>query len=65
MNMAIMDDVIKAYIETHSINAVAHVVKISPQKVRRLLISSGYIQSEKSRQILFYIFAWINKTRDC
>ena len=63
--MAIMDDVIKAYIETHSINAVAHVVKISPQKVRRLLISSGYIQSEKSRQILFYIFAWINKTRDC
>ena len=59
--MAVIDDVIKLYDEKHSINAVARIVKMSPQKVRRLLITSGYIQSEKSRQILFYISHGLSK----
>lgn len=61
MNMAVIDDVVKLYDEKHSINAVARIIKISPQKVRRLLINSGHIQSEKSRQILFYISHGLSK----
>ena len=53
--MAIIDDVIKIYEEKQTINEVARILKISSQKVRRLLINSGHIQSEKSRQILYYI----------
>jgi len=47
----------------HSINAVARIVKMSPQKVRRLLINSGCIQSEKTRQILFYISHGLSKEK--
>jgi len=53
--MGIIDDAVSVYQETRTIKGTAHKLGISDQKARKLLITAGVIQPEKSRQALLYL----------
>lgn len=60
--MAIIDDVVQCYKQDGTINGAARAMHISPQKVRKLLITAGAIQPEKSREALLYLSRGLKKT---
>jgi DNA-directed RNA polymerase specialized sigma24 family protein len=53
--MAIIDDICQYYKQQGSIQGTAQLAGISDQKARKLLITAGVIQPEKSRQALLYL----------
>lgn len=60
--MAIIDDICAYYKREGSINKAAKLAKISEQKARKLLITAGVIQPEKSRQAMLYLSRGLKKT---
>lgn len=52
--MAIIDDVTAFYKQEGTIKGAAKLAHISEQKARKLLITTGTIQPELSREILLY-----------
>lgn len=59
--MAIIDDVCAYYERKGSIKQAAKLAHISEQKARKLLITAGAIQPEKSRQALYYLSRGLTK----
>ena len=59
--MGIIDDAVSVYQETRTIKGTAHKLGISDQKARKLLITAGVIQPEKSRQALLYLSRGLKK----
>lgn len=53
--MAIIDNAVRTYKDLHSIKKTAHALHIGEQKARKLLITAGVIQPEKSRQAILYL----------
>ena len=59
--MAIIDDAVAAYRETHTIKGVARKLCLSDQKARKLLITAGAIQPGKVAGGAAAPLAWIGK----
>jgi hypothetical protein len=59
--VAIIDDAVATYQETHTIKGVARELGISDQKARKLLITAGAVQPEKSREALLYLSRGLKK----
>ena len=59
--MAIIDDAVATYQETHTIKKAAMLAHISEQKARKLLITAGAIQPEMSREALLYLSRGLKK----
>ena len=59
--MAIIDDAVATYQETHTIKGVARELGISEQKARKLLITAGAIQPEMSREALLHLSRGLKK----
>ena len=53
--MSIIDDAVSTYKKEGTITGAAKTMHVSPQKMRKLLITAGAIQPEMSRKIMFYL----------
>jgi DNA-directed RNA polymerase specialized sigma24 family protein len=59
--MATIDDICRYYQQQGSIRGAAQLAGISEQKTRKLLITAGAIQPEKSREALLYLSRGLEK----
>ena len=59
--MAIIDDICQYYKQQGSIQGTAQLAGISDQKARKLLITAGVIQPEKSREALLHLSRGLKK----
>lgn len=60
--MSLINEVVKDYKSKKSINAVAKSMHISPQKIRKILLTAGVIQPEFTRQALYYLSNGLSKS---